>query len=147
MSSLNEGILYLDASALLRLVVRTPETDALREELLRWPERVSSRLSCVETLQLARRSAPGLSDAAVERSVRDVLSRVALVEIDREAVEAAAGIDSPGLGVAEALHVGAALSLGEDLGALASYSGVVLLAADAAGILVLAPGAAPEPAP
>lgn len=138
-------LIYLDSSALLRLVVRTSGTDALREELLRWPERVTSRISWLELLRYVRGGKAGLDRAACERSAADVLSRIALVEVDRAVVEAAAGLEAPGLGVSEALHVGAALSLGEDLGALVSYSGAVLLAADGAGLAVLAPGAAPEP--
>jgi uncharacterized protein len=35
----------VDSSALVKLIVREPETAALRQELARWPRRVSSSLA------------------------------------------------------------------------------------------------------
>jgi predicted nucleic acid-binding protein len=38
-------VAYVDSSALVKLIVREPETAALRQELARWPRRVSSSLA------------------------------------------------------------------------------------------------------
>jgi uncharacterized protein with PIN domain len=47
------SLLYLDSSALVKLVVAEPETQALLEFLARWPHRVSSALARVELLRAA----------------------------------------------------------------------------------------------
>lgn len=129
-------LLHLDPSALMKLVVDSPETHALRDELSRWPERVTSRLSVVEVVREARL----VSDAA-ESVARKVLSGVALVNVDEEVLRLAADLDVPDLRTTDAIHVATALSLEGDLGSFVSYDGRMLLAADAAGLSVLVPGA------
>ena len=42
------GLLYLDASAIVKLVVEEPESSALRDTLRNRPHRVSSALAVVE---------------------------------------------------------------------------------------------------
>jgi uncharacterized protein with PIN domain len=42
------SLLYLDSSAIVKLVAREPETPALRELLRAWPERVSSVIDRIE---------------------------------------------------------------------------------------------------
>ena len=54
---MEEGFLYLDSSALVKLVLPEPETDALLQLLADWGERVSSSLAAVE-VQRARGAHP-----------------------------------------------------------------------------------------
>jgi predicted nucleic acid-binding protein len=54
-----EGLLYLDSSALVKLVVPEAESRELREALRPWPERVSSVVAEIEVEQVARRVGSG----------------------------------------------------------------------------------------
>jgi predicted nucleic acid-binding protein len=51
---MDEGLLYLDSSALVKLIVPEAESRALREALRPWPERVSSVVAEIEVEQVAR---------------------------------------------------------------------------------------------
>ena len=127
-------LLYLDSSAIVKLVVPEPETKALRDLLRTWPERVSSVIARIEVERVARRIGGG-----TVRRARTVLSRVALVELDDELVHAAAAVESTDLRTLDAIHVATALSLGEDLGAMCAYDARLADAAAAAGAKVVAP--------
>jgi len=63
---LSRGLLYLDSSAIVKLVRRERETGALFELLAEWPERVSSDLARVEVPRAVRRS--GGDPGAIERA-------------------------------------------------------------------------------
>jgi len=127
-------LLYLDSSAIVKLVTPEPETKALRELLRSWPERVSSVLARVEVERVARR----IGGRAVRRA-RTALSRVALVELDDEVVQGAAVIEPTELRTLDAIHLATALSLGKDLGAMCAYDARLANAATATGAEVVAP--------
>ena len=55
-SASSANLLYLDSSALVKLVVAEPETPALLEFLARWPHRVSSALARVEVARAVKRA-------------------------------------------------------------------------------------------
>jgi predicted nucleic acid-binding protein len=129
-----EGLLYLDSSALVKLVVPEAESRPLREALRPWPERVSSVVAEIEVEQVARRIGSG----AIRRA-RSVLARLALVELDTEVRGRAAAIWPAELSVIDAIHLATALTLGDDLGALCTYDACLQDAASAAGVGVVAP--------
>ena len=129
-----EALLYVDSSALVKLVVPEQETKALRELLRAWPERVSSVVARIEVERAARRIGGG----AIRRA-RTVLSRVALVELDDDVIEAAAALEPATLRTLDAIHLGTALSLRNDLGAVCAYDARLAGAAAAEAIEVLAP--------
>jgi predicted nucleic acid-binding protein len=52
-------LLYLDSSAIVKLITPEPETKILRELLRSWPERVSSVLARIEVERVARRIGGG----------------------------------------------------------------------------------------
>ena len=78
-SASERRLLYLDSSAIVKLVVAEPETAALRAFLVAWPDRVTSALARLEVLRALRRAAV---PAAVRRRAVRVLARIALVRID-----------------------------------------------------------------
>ena len=134
---MNDRILYLDSSALVKLVIREKETSELLGLLTEWPERASSAVARVEVLRAVRRiRAP----AATRRRAEEVLERVALVGVDQSVLSTAAAVTPPILRTLDAIHLATALSLGDDLGALATYDGRLRAAAEEARLLVLAPG-------
>jgi predicted nucleic acid-binding protein len=128
------ALLYLDSSALVKLVVPEPESRALREALRSWPERVSSVVSEIEVERVGR----CLGGGAIRRA-RSVLARVALVELDEEVRRRAAGLGPAELGTLDAIHLATALTLGDDLGALCAYDTRLVDAAAATGVDVVAP--------
>jgi len=128
------GVLYLDASALVKLVVAERESAALREALRQWPRGASSVVARVELRLAAARSATATARERAER----VLESTSAVAMDRGVIERAGRL-SP-LRALDAIHLASALSLGEALGAFVAYDRRLGRAAESAGVLVLAPG-------
>jgi predicted nucleic acid-binding protein len=128
------SLLYLDPSALVKLVVAEPESPALRELLTSWPERVSSVIAGVEVVRASRR----VGETAARRA-NDVVAGVALVELDGEVLELAAVLEPVTLRTLDAIHLATALSLGGDLGAFCAYDARLLEVASSAGLEVLTP--------
>jgi predicted nucleic acid-binding protein len=128
------GLLYLDSSALVKLVVPEPESHALRDLLRSWPERVSSVIARVEVVRAARRIG---SRAA--RLAEEVMDRLTLVELDDAVLQRAATAEPSHLRTLDAIHLATALSLGDDLSAVCAYDSRLADAAASAGIEVLSP--------
>jgi predicted nucleic acid-binding protein len=100
-------VIYLDSSALVKLVHPELETRALRSWLAARPSvAVSSALAMLEVTRALRRSDP----AALPR-VPDVLSRVTLVPIDQPIIVSATALTDPLLRSLDALHLATALRL------------------------------------
>jgi len=124
------GLIYLDASAIVKLVVEERESPALRDALRNRPRRVSSALALVEVhLAVARRlPAPPTPRAGT------VLAGLALIPIDQATLEGAARLGEYGVRALDAIHLATARSLGEDLEAFIAYDQRLLTAAEASGL-------------
>jgi predicted nucleic acid-binding protein len=123
-------LLYLDASAVVKLVVEEPESRALRAALRDRPRRVTSALALVE-VQLAaerRRPVPPPGRAST------ILAGLTLIPIDQPVLVAAAGLGEYGVRALDAIHLATAGSLGEDLESLIAYDRRLLAAAEACGL-------------
>ncbi len=134
-SGIEEVAHYLDTSALVKLVVEEPETEALRGWLAETDgEWVSSDLTRTELLRAVRRVVP-------ERLVlaRQVLEAITLVDLRTSTFEEAARLDPPDLRTLDALHLAAALDLGDDLQAVVTYDERLAEAATGNGIATIAP--------
>jgi len=116
-SGSDRSLLYLDSSALVKLVVAEPETDALLAFLARWPDRVSSAIARAEVLRAVKRVR---ATAAVRRRAARVLARVALIRIDEPLLVAAVRVRPPELRTLDAIHLATAQSL-DDLGGVVTY--------------------------
>ncbi len=134
-SASSANLLYLDSSALVKLVVAEPETPALLEFLARWPHRVSSALARVEVARAVKRA--GARPAARRRATR-VLARVALVRIDDPVIAAAARVTPPELRTLDAIHLATARSL-DDLAGIVTYDARLGRAASSARLKVWSP--------
>jgi predicted nucleic acid-binding protein len=128
-------MLYLDSSAIVKLVAREPETPALVEAVRADPAVVSSALAWAELIRAVRR-ARGRVDRA-----REVLGGIALAPIDEAILRGAGELSLAGLRTLDAIHLATALTLAEDITALVTYDERLAEAAAAAGIAVTAPGA------
>ena len=130
-------LLYLDSSALVKLVNPEPESRSLKELLADWPERISSALARVEVLRATRR-AGGDEDSL--RRAEKVVGRVGLIRLDHTVLDEASSLGPPELRPLDAIHLATALSVGEDLGGIVCYDTRLAEAATGSGIEVLTPG-------
>lgn len=130
--------LYLDASALVKLVAREPETAALRRYLRRHrtEHRVTSALARTEVV---RAVFDGRVDTVTR--ARDVIRGTGLIAVDARVLDDAATL-APGtpLRSLDAIHLASARMLGVDLRAVVTYDGRMADAAAALGLPVAAPG-------
>jgi predicted nucleic acid-binding protein len=127
-------MLYLDSSAIVKLVAREPETPALVEAVRADPAVVSCALAWTEVIRAVRRTGGRAGRA------REVLEGIALVPIDDAILRGAGDLSPAGLRTLDAIHLATALSLTEDIETLITYDGRLAEAAATAGIAVTAPG-------
>lgn len=123
--------LYLDSSALVKLVQRESESGALRKYLRRY------RADSLTVAALARvevvRAVATAGGGAVAKARRQ-LGRCESVVLDRALLDRAATIAPGQLRSLDAIHLAAASALGTDLRALVAYDDRLLAAADALGL-------------
>lgn len=131
-------MIYLDSSALLKLVFQEPESDALQDWLTARPgvPVVSSELAKVEVLRATRRI-----DASALADARSLLGQLDLVALTGPVVDRAGDLDQVGLRSLDALHLASALSLVPDLTALLAYDHRLLEAASLEGLETAQPRA------
>jgi len=131
-------MIYVDTSALVKLVRREPESDALADWLdERGPTPwVASALIEVELTRALRRSDPRLIG-----DVPPIVARVARYEIDDVVRAAAAAYPDPDLRSLDAIHLATAKSVfGGSLTAFVAYDERLLSAAADQGLAVEHPG-------
>ena len=126
---------YLDTGALVKLVVAQPETAALRAWLVEQSEPyVSCDLARTELLRIMREVAPNRVAMA-----RLVLDSLVLTEVTADIFEAAGRLDTGVMNCRDAVHLAAALDLGDDLDSLVTYNDRLASGARSYGVPVTAP--------
>ena len=128
---------YLDSSALLKLVLPERETVALRGALAGWPDWVTSWLSAIECKRAVRRAG---GNASVRARMDHVLATCTLLRIEEPALRLAETIGPSELRSLDAIHLACALSIGEYPDAFVTYDGRLASAAREIGLNVLSPG-------
>jgi predicted nucleic acid-binding protein len=124
---------YLDASAIVKLVVSEAESGVLGDAL-RGRALVSSSVSRVEVARaVARRRTPS------PRSPAELLSALTLLGIDDAVLALAASLGPPTLCTLDTIHLASALQVAPDLDAFITYDGQLGAAATAAGLHVETP--------
>ena len=127
---------YLDSSALVKLVVHEPESEALRSYVRRHGTRVSCALARVEVVRAVR---PQGRRAIA--SARELLKRLHLMRLDDALLDTAADLGHAAVRSLDAIHLGAAQTLGGELEALVTYDIRMKEAASQLGLIdVRAPG-------
>jgi predicted nucleic acid-binding protein len=129
-----ESAVYMDSSALVKLIVREPESAALRHYLRRRPQRVSCGLARVEVVRAVRSQ----GEAAHTRA-RALLERLSLLRLDDSLLDAAAQLDGPSLRSLDAIHLAAAQALGAELEGVVTYDVRMQAAANGLGLSVASP--------
>ena len=125
---------YLDSSALVKLVVAESESEALLVHLRDRPARVSCALARVEVV---RAVAPQGEPAT--RRARQLLDRISLLRLDDIMLDAAAVLGGATWRSLDAIHLAAAQALGAGLDEIVTYDRRMAEAARSADFAVSAP--------
>jgi uncharacterized protein len=125
---------YLDSSAIVKLVVREPESAALRRYLRRRRPLVSSALARAEVL---RALLPG-GEEAIARG-RDALRRLDLIRVSDRILDAAGILLPVELRSLDSIHVATAQQLGGELEGLVTYDDRMIEAVARLGQRVASP--------
>jgi predicted nucleic acid-binding protein len=128
--------LYLDSSAIVKLVLPEHETRALVQRLGHDPEVLSSTLARVEVPRALRRIK---ATPRAWRQAELVLERIALIRVDEAVIDRAAEIGPADLRTLDAIHLATALGIGEKLDGIVTYDSRQAKAAQQAGLPVLSP--------
>lgn len=126
--------LYLDSSALVKLVVPEPESEALRAEIAHWDRHVSSALVRTELVRACARVG-----VAARRVAERVIASLDLLAVDDAILDAAARLKPLELRTLDAVHVASAQTLGAALGGLVAYDTRLLEGARAAKLPAIVP--------
>jgi predicted nucleic acid-binding protein len=126
--------IYVDTSAAVKLLVRESETSALRR-WLRDGERdlVSSDLLRTELSRVALRLGDGMQRAEA------ILAGIIVLPVTTTTFDAAGRLEPASLRSLDALHLAAALDLGDELDAILTYDERLAAAAMTNGVEVVAP--------
>jgi predicted nucleic acid-binding protein len=129
-------MIYLDSSALLKLLVEERESAALADWILERSAtpKVSSELATLEVVRAARRL-----DSRVVPPARALVSQLDLIPLSSSLIEEAADAGDPTLRSVDAIHLVSALSIREALTAFVAYDHRLIGAAQAAGLTAESP--------
>ena len=117
-----DAAVYLDSSALVKLVVSDAESDALATYLRDHPNRATRPHG----------------DGATRRA-RELLERISLLHLDDVLLDAAADLGGETLRSLDAIHLAAARALGPSLTEIITYDDRMAKAAKSMNLVVSAP--------
>lgn len=128
-------IWYVDTSALVKLIRKEPETASLRRWLRgkRW---IGSDLLRTEVRRVVSRAGSARASQRAEALLREI----DLISVSPDLFDAAGSLEPASLRSLDAIHLAAALSLGDDLAGVVAYDKALTEAARAVGVAVVAPG-------
>lgn len=130
------NIAYIDSSALIKLLVRQPETASLEADLAQRDGLLMSRLGAVE----CRRAAARVSTRRVLQAFEQLLEAVYMLDISPAILNRAAEIAQPRVRSLDAIHLATALSIDDPELELITYDDRMADAARANGLRVVQPG-------
>ncbi|MBU8578048.1 type II toxin-antitoxin system VapC family toxin [Brevibacterium luteolum] len=130
---MNVRVVYVDTSALAALLKPEPESESLE----RWLDDTSAALVSSDLLETELRRV-AVRDGLSQTDVTALLDGVALAALDRAVFRNAGFLPMEMLRTLDALHLEAAIRLDAD--AMLTYDQRLALAAEAAGLTVIAPG-------
>ncbi len=126
---------YIDTSAAMKLVVAEVDSRAMEEWIEPRAERIiGSDLLRTELMRATRRVTPNRRERA-----RAVLEGLLLLGLSTRVCERAASLEPSVLRSLDALHLAAAMELGDELEGFVTYDATLAAAAGANGIEVIAP--------
>jgi predicted nucleic acid-binding protein len=125
---------YVDTSALARMLLDEPDSAAIERGLSAYEQRVASRLLQVELRRVGLR-------ANLLGGVAELLAEVALIPFDEEIVTAAEIVPPANVGTLDAIHLATAVHLAKagEIDALMTFDKRLAGGAREHGITVLSP--------
>lgn len=124
---------YLDASAIVKLVVSEAESGALHRWFVEAERLATSRVGLVETVRATSRM-------PVDRDHRsNVLANLEVLELTAEIADRAGDIQPAALRTLDAVHLASAIALGTEVDAFVTYDDRLASAARAIGLPVIQP--------
>lgn len=129
-------MIYLDSSALVKLIFEEDESGALEGWLGERHEvpKISSELATIELVRTCRRR-----DANAVGVARQVLAGLDLVPMTVDLIEQAAIVGPAELRSLDAIHLASALAISEEVSAFVAYDTRLRAAAVDAGLEVVTP--------
>lgn len=124
---------YYDSSALVKLVLDEANSDALRDFVRREPRGTSCALARTEVVRVVRDHG---ADAI--RKARIAVLGLELLELDDDLLDAAALLPAPVRSL-DAIHLAAAVAMGDELSVLVTYDERMARAAHDLGLEVVSP--------
>jgi uncharacterized protein len=135
-------VVYVDASALVKLVVAEAESGALAS-WVSGRDLVSSAVAGVEVRRavgVARSTDAAASARSIAGAAEEVLSRVTLLTIEERVLQRASELRPSPLRTIDSVHLATALTLHDPEG-IVTYDRRLADAARGAGLVVFSPGA------
>jgi len=134
-------VIYIDSSAIVKLVIDEAESGALRDWLAEMLDPlVSSALAKVEVRQACRRIPDATTAQGADLGAIQALLAINIVPLSDGIIDTAATLNLPGLRSLDALHLASALAIQQDIRMLVTYDDRLGRAASASGFAVVAPG-------
>ena len=129
-------MIYLDSSALVKLVITEPESAGLSHWLADRPNliRLSSPVARVEVARAVWRADPGALPVCYR-----IMRRIREVWLTDQVLSRAAGVRPPGIRAIDAIHLASALEIRGDLTGFVAYDKRLLDAAREAGLPAASP--------
>lgn len=132
---MTDGTVYLDSSAIVKLVV----TESGTIELVDYLRTRSARVTCaVSPVEVRRATVRRLGSYAAHDAVFD---GIVVVDLTATIVDRAGDVGPDGLRTLDAIHLATALELGTELDAFVTYDRRLAEAARAMALPVVSPGA------
>ncbi|MFN8630590.1 MAG: type II toxin-antitoxin system VapC family toxin [Chloroflexota bacterium] len=124
---------YLDASAIVKLVVDEPESEALHRWYVEATHLLTSRVGIVETMRASARREHD------PRHRARIISDLEVLEFTEVVAAVASTVGASTLRTLDAIHVATAMALMPDLDAFVTYDDRMAEAARSVGLPVLRP--------
>lgn len=135
------SVIYVDSSALVKLILKEPGSDSLRTYLAD-AGLVSSELILTEIPRAIRRAAdlnPSINAESLLACAAEVIASIALRPLTRNLLAGAGALSGPSLRTLDAIHVASAVGLAP-VEAFVSYDDRQSAAARLAGLRTVSPG-------
>lgn len=127
------SLAYLDASALVKLVLDEAESQALNRWYVEAEHLVTSRIGIIETLRATART-------SFDADHRDIVLRdIEVIELSQAIANVAASVAPAAARSLDAIHLATALALLGEVDAFVTYDDRLASAARASGLPVIRP--------
>jgi predicted nucleic acid-binding protein len=130
----NDSVVYLDSSAIVKLITEERETEALRTFLQSYRHLVTSILAEVEVTRASHLYGP-----AAKQQAESVLRTLSMIDMTRAVTSIAGILQPPALRSLDAIHLATAVLLGSSLAVVVTYDSRMASAAESSRLPVASP--------